>query len=98
MESYTSTEDRVREMKKRRRSSVALHVNVEDFDEEYEVLLLDESRFRQARVSHLGENEARRFSDELKTVQCTVPENVLAALEEAEKTSTKLGEMCILYS
>lgn len=77
---------------KKRRQSVILDLPVEDFDEEYEVLLLDETRFRPQRTSHVIRHDLRkRTSEEIHVVRSTVPADVLAKLDEAEKNDSKLG-------
>lgn len=70
---------------------------VDDFDEEYEVLLLDEARFRPQKSLHVIRAELRKkTAEEIHMVRSTVPADVLAKLDEADKNDSKLGIWCII--
>ncbi|XP_008204820.1 cilia- and flagella-associated protein 44 isoform X2 [Nasonia vitripennis] len=91
LESYTSMAERVKEMKKKRQS-VMLDLPVEDFDEEYEILLMDETRFQPGKSLNVIGDEMRKnkFPEEMRAIRVTVSPDVLAALERAEKVDSKL--------
>lgn len=84
--------ERVKEMKKKRQS-VVLDLPVEDFDEEYEILLMDETRFQPGKPLNVvgGEMRRNKVPEEMRAVRITVSPDVLAALEQAENVDSKLG-------
>lgn len=84
--------ERVKEMKKKRQS-IMLELPVEDFDEEYEILLMDETRFQPGKALNVIGDEMRRnkFPEDMRAVRIAVSPDVLAALEQAEKVDSKLG-------
>jgi hypothetical protein len=88
-------EDRVKETKMRKQSVFA-HLPIDDFDEEYEVLLLDEFFFQPGKlpnVQSLHKDIAKKKSvEEVRMVRNAVSATVLAAIEEIEKTETKIGK------
>lgn len=86
METYTTVADQVKEMKKRKQS-VELAAYLEGFDEEYEVLLLDEQHFRPRRSII----DPKR-TENVRTVRTLVAPDVLAALKEDEHTDSQLGK------
>lgn len=73
---------------KKRRQSIELDVSVEYFDEEYEVLLLDESNIK-AEKAMIDPKK----SEVIKMVRYTVQSDVLATLKENENTDSALGTL-----
>lgn len=82
----------MREMKKMKQT-VELDASLQNFDEEYEVLLLDESHFRPRKASL-----DKKKSENVKVVRNAVAPDVLAALKEAENTDSPLGTHALLTS
>ncbi|XP_058801430.1 cilia- and flagella-associated protein 44 [Phymastichus coffea] len=83
MEDYTSMAERVKQTK-RRKQSVLLELQVDEFDEEYEALLLDETRFKRAPHRHVSAYE------EARQIRITVPPDALAAAEQADNGDSKI--------
>ncbi|XP_011500262.1 PREDICTED: uncharacterized protein LOC105364098 [Ceratosolen solmsi marchali] len=84
LETYVLMEDRVKETKMKKQTNISA-LPVHDMDEEYEVLLLDPL---QSESTQNGINY--NTNAKIRAVRNTVPANVLAAIEEAEKVDSKL--------
>ncbi|XP_014209825.1 uveal autoantigen with coiled-coil domains and ankyrin repeats [Copidosoma floridanum] len=96
LESYVPTSERIKKSKKRRLSSITTQMTVDDSDEEYEILLMDEARFRPNECcggpGDGGGNSVFALDEkqQVQVIPCVVPLELIAALQLPDKSDSKL--------